>query len=193
VLAVAGAPIAGKLIGKVDPRRLIFGGLLWLAFVMLLRTVATTDMTYWQIANPLILMGLGLPFFFVPLTALALGSVEEHETASAAGLQNFLRTLSGAFATSIVTTVWEDKTNYMHAELVGLVDRSGETASALSGSGMTMDAVRSTLDGMVQGQSVMLATNQIMTIVGIAFVLAACVIWLAPRPTRAVDITQAGH
>ena len=42
-------------------------------------------MTYWQIAHPLILMGLGLPFFFVPLTALALGSVEEHETACAAG------------------------------------------------------------------------------------------------------------
>ena len=54
---------------------------------------------------PLIVMGLGLPFFFVPLTALALGSVEEHETASAAGLQNFLRTLSGAVATSIVTTL----------------------------------------------------------------------------------------
>ena len=30
-------------------------------------------------------------------------------------------------------------------------------------------------------------------VVSIAFVIAACVIWLAPRPTRQVDITQAGH
>ena len=193
VLAVVAAPLAGKLIAKVDQRRLIFAGLAWLAFVMLLRTVATTDMTYWQIAGPLILMGLGLPFFFVPVTALSLGSVEEHETASAAGLQNFLRTLSGAVATSVVTTVWEDKTSAMHADLVGLVDRGGEAASALSASGMTPDAVRSTLDNLLQGQSVMLATNQIMAIVAGAFLLAACVIWLAPRPSRAVDMTQVGH
>lgn len=60
VLAVVAAPLAGILMAKTDPRRLIFAGLMWLAFVMALRTVATTDMTYWQIANPLILMGAGL-------------------------------------------------------------------------------------------------------------------------------------
>lgn len=107
-----------------------------------------------------------MPFFFVPLTALALGSVQEHETASAAGLQNFLRTLSGAVATSIVSTGWEDETSRIHADLVGLVDRTGEAANALSASGMTPDAVRSTLDNLLQGQSVMLATNEIMAVVG---------------------------
>lgn len=129
----------------------------------------------------------------MPVTALSLGSVEEHETASAAGLQNFLRTLSGAVATSIVTTAWEDKTSVMHAELVGYVDCTGETASALSASGMTADAVRGTLDGLLQGQSVMLATNEIMAIVAVVCVVSALVIRLAPRPMRAVDLTQAGH
>jgi DHA2 family multidrug resistance protein len=193
VLAVVAAPAAGTLMAKVDPRRLIFAGLIWLAAVTVMRSIATTDMNYWQIAHPLILMGLGLPFFFVPLTALALGSVEEHETASAAGLQNFLRTLSGAVATSIVNTAWEDKTSAMHAELVGYVDRTGEAASALTASGMSPDMVRTSLDNLLQGQSVMLATNQLMAVVAAIFVVAACVIWLAPKPARAVDMTQAGH
>jgi len=193
VLAVAAAPAAGKLIAKIDPRRLVFAGLSWLALVTLARTIATTDMTYWQIAQPLILMGVGLPFFFVPLTALALGSVEEHETASASGLQNFLRTLAGAVATSIVTTAWEDKTSVIHAELVGRVDQTGSMAQALSSTGMTPDGINNMLDRMLQGQSVMLATNHIIGIVGIVFVLSACLIWLAPRPSRAVDMTQAGH
>jgi DHA2 family multidrug resistance protein len=193
VLAVVAAPVAGMLIAKVDPRRLIFGGLMWLAFVTMLRAGATTDMHDWQIAWPLILMGAGLPFFFVPLTALALGSVEEPETASAAGLQNFLRTLSSAVATSLVTTVWEDQTSYRHEELAGLLDRSGEAAGALSRSGMSADAVRSTLDALVQGQSVMLATNQLMAGVALLFVASAFVIWLARRPTRTVDMSQAGH
>jgi DHA2 family multidrug resistance protein len=193
VLAVLAAPVAGKLIAKLDPRRLVFLGLSWIALVMLWRMLATSDVTYWQIARPLIAMGLGLPFFFVPLTALTLGSVEARETASAAGLMNFLRTLSGAVATSVVTTMWEDKTNVMHAELAGMVDSAGDAARNLSNGGMSMDAVRETLDRITQGQSVMLATNEIMGLVAVAFAIAACFVWLAPRPTRAVDMTKAGH
>jgi DHA2 family multidrug resistance protein len=150
-------------------------------------------MTYWQIAWPLILMGAGLPFFFVPLTTLALGNVEESETASAAGLQNFMRTLSGAVATSLATTMWEDKANYLHAQMVGATDRSGQALSAMLHSGMSMEAALRRLDGLVQSQSVTIATNQVMTIVAIAFAVSAMIIWLAPRPARAVDMTQAGH
>ncbi len=58
---------------------------------------------------------------------------------------------------------------------------------------MTPDAVRSMLDNLLQGQSVMLATNEIMAVVGLAFVVSAFVIWLAPKATRKVDMTQAGH
>ena len=54
---------------KVDPRRLVFFGLMWIAAVSIWRVGATTDMTFWQISIPLMLMGLGLPFFFVPITA----------------------------------------------------------------------------------------------------------------------------
>jgi DHA2 family multidrug resistance protein len=191
--AVLMAPIAGLLMArKLDPRRLVFLGLMWIAAVMLLRTYVTVDVTYWQIAIPLILMGLGLPLFFVPLTTLALGSVEEHETASGAGLQNFLRTMSGAVTTSLVTTAWDDKTTTAHAELAGLADRSGDTMRTLTGAGMSHDAALNQLNGMVQGQSVMIATNQLMFMVALAFALAACAIWLAPRPTRAVDPAQAG-
>jgi len=191
--AVLMAPIAGLLMAKkLDPRRLVFFGLIWIALVMLLRTYVTMDVTYWQIAIPLILMGFGLPLFFVPLTALSLGSVEEHETASGAGLQNFLRTMSGAITTSLVTTAWDDKTTLAHAELAGLADRNGEVIQTLSASGMSHDAAIGQLNGMVQSQSVMIATNQLMFVVAIAFAIAACAIWLAPRPTRVIDPAQAG-
>lgn len=193
VLAVFCAPMAGLLLTKTDPRRLVFFGLVWLGGILLLRTGATTDMTYWQVSIPLLLMGLGLPFFFVPITALALGSVAEHETADAAGLMNFLRTLSGAVATSITTTLWDDKTSAMHAELAGLVDRTGETARTLSNGGLSNEGVLEVLDRMTQSQSVMLATNEIMWSVAIVFALSSLLIWLAPRPTRAVDMTKVGH
>jgi len=81
----------------------------------------------------------------------------------------------------------------MHAELAGLVDSTGEAARSLTASGLSSDATRTVLDNVAQGQSVMLATNEIMSYVAIAFVLAALIIWLAPRPTRAVDLSKAGH
>jgi DHA2 family multidrug resistance protein len=48
------------------------------------------------------------------------------------------------------------------------------------------------LNSLVQSQSVMIATNQMMFMVALAFVIAAAVIWLAPKPARTVDLSQAG-
>jgi MFS transporter, DHA2 family, multidrug resistance protein len=186
VLAVFCAPAAGLLSTKVDPRKLVTFGLIWLGGVLALRTGATTDMSFWQISGPLLMMGLGLPFFFVPVTTLALASVEEHEVAGAAGLMNFLRTLAGAVATSVVTTSWESKTQVMHSELAGVVDRSGEVAHTLAVGGMNAEQSRQVLDNLTTSQSVMLATNEIMAFVALAFFLSAMLIWMAPRPTRTV-------
>jgi MFS transporter, DHA2 family, multidrug resistance protein len=191
VLAVFCAPAAGLLSTRVDPRRLVFFGLVWLGGVLAIRTFSTTDMSFWQISGPLLAMGLGLPFFFVPVTTLALASVDEHEVAGAAGLMNFLRTLSGAVATSVVTTSWESKTQVMHAELAGVVDRSGEVAHTLAASGFNADQTRQALDNLTQSQSVMLATNEIMAFVSLAFLLSAMLIWAAPRPTRQVALGAA--
>jgi len=193
VFAVCVAPIAATLSHRVDPRKLVFGGVIWLGIITLTRTIATTDMDYWSVSQPLMLMGLGLPFFFIPLTGLALASVDVHETASAAGLMNFLRTLSGAFATSLITTVWDDQITRNHAELVGLADQDQSVRSLLESSGMAADAVLQSIDRLVTSQSVMLATNQIMAAVGIAFLFAASVIWLAPKPRRKVDASAGGH
>jgi MFS transporter, DHA2 family, multidrug resistance protein len=193
VCAVLMAPVVGLLMArKLDARRIVFVGLAWIAVVMFLRTTLTSGVTYWQIATPLIFMGMGLPLFFVPLTALSLGSVEERETVSAAGLQNFFRTMSGAVTTSLVTTLWEDKTTYMHAELSGLADRQGDLAQSMSATGASPEAVVAMLDKLVQSQSVMIATNQMMFLVALAFAIAAAVIWLAPKPARTVDLAQAG-
>ena len=59
-------------------------------------------------------------------------------------------------------------------------------------SGTAPDAALAQLNTLVQGQSVMIATNQMMMIVTLAFAIAATVIWLAPQPTRAIDPAQAG-
>lgn len=196
VLAVFVGPLAAILSEKTDSRILVFGGVGWLALMTLWRSIGTTDMTYWQVSLPLLIMGLGMPFFFVPLTSVALAAVEERETNSAAGLMNFLRTLSGAFATSLVQTMWDDRIKLNRADLVAQIaqlnhpdvtttfDPGTRAAQQASQNGM--------LDMLVQGQAVMLATNQLFMILAVILMIAALSIWLAPRITRHVD-TAAVH
>lgn len=190
VLSVFLAPVAAILTEKKDSRVLVFIGVGWLAMATMWRTFANTDMTYWQVSIPLLVMGAGMPFFFVPLTSVALGSVEEAETNSAAGLMNFLRTLAGAFATSLVSTAWEDKIKFNYAELAEKLDQSGATVGAMLQSGMPMNAIRETLSYLNTSQAVMLATNQLFMLLAVILGIAALSIWLAPRATRAVDTSS---
>lgn len=195
VLAVLGAPVAAMLASKMDSRRLVFFGVSWLGAITLWRAFGSTDMTYWQIAMPLLVMGIGMPFFFVPLTGQILGSVEERETASAAGLMNFLRTLAGAFATSLTTASWEDRIQINRADLVASMDPANQVGlgGALDSPAQALQdpGILGALERMVEGQSVMLATNQLLMLIAVIFVVAACSIWLAPRATRTVDASAA--
>ena len=59
--------------------------------------------------------------FFVPVTGLAMASVDHDEQANAAGLSNFMRTLAGAFATSLVQTGWSNATRQNQTELAGVL------------------------------------------------------------------------
>jgi DHA2 family multidrug resistance protein len=175
VLAVVMSPIVARLTGKIDTRLLICFGVTWMGAMALLRSNTITGIDFYDIALPQFLQGFGMPFFFVGTTTLALGSVLPRETASAAGLQNFVRTLSGAFATSISTTVWEHDTRRAHAELAGIV----HPTRAMMQQGLIG---RMTLERLVNTEAVTLATNAVFLDCAAVFALAACFIWLAPRP-----------
>jgi DHA2 family multidrug resistance protein len=192
LLSVAFSPIAAKLSNRVDPRILIFAGCFWLGVDTLWRAVATSDMSYWVICVPLFFMGVGMPMYYVPLTGLAMGSVNEEETASAAGLMNFVRTISGAFATSLVTTSWQNRSIVAHAELANVVDPTGQAAATLP-PGTAGQFAREMLNNLVTSQSLLLATNGLMIVIGIIFIVASVSIVLAPKAARTVDAASVGH
>ncbi|MDR3416419.1 MAG: DHA2 family efflux MFS transporter permease subunit [Nevskia sp.] len=193
VLSVVFSPIAANLAARFDARYLIFFGVMWLGLDLFWRSLANTDMTYWEICVPLFFMGVGMPMFYVPLTGVAMASVDEDETAAGSGLMNFVRTISGAIATSLVNTVWEDKSKHYHAELTNVLDSTGELSRGLPSLGHYRETGRALVNSLVDGQSLMLATNHLMTLIGVVFIAASFLIVLAPKPTRTVDATAVGH
>jgi DHA2 family multidrug resistance protein len=194
LLQVFFSPIAANLSNRFDSRWLIFIGCFWLGGDTLWRAVASPDMDYFSICLPLFFMGAGMPMYYVPITGLAMGSVDEKEMASAAGLMNFIRTISGAFATSLVTTFWQDRRYIAHDQLSSIVDPTGELATTIANApALAGQAAREMFDNMVTGQSMMLATNGLMISIAVVFFVAAFAIALAPKAARAVDAASVGH
>lgn len=115
---------------------------------------------------------------------MALASVDEGETASASGLLNFIRTISGAFGTSIVNTVWENGGTRNQADVVGVMRDTQSAIDRLVNSGLTHDQAVGVVNNMVQGQAFMLSTDQLFMGCAAMFIVAALTIWLAPRPAR---------
>lgn len=191
VLAVVMSPVAAMLTTRVDTRLLVCFGILWLGGVSFLRTQWYAGADFWTLALPQLLQGFGMPFFFVGATTLALAAVLERETASAAGIMNFLRTLAGAIGTSIATTASERGTQASRAELAAVLNDPEQAMASMQASGLTADQARAALDQMVQSEAFTIATNQVFFASAILFFLAAGIIWLAPRPTRTVDMSTA--
>ncbi|PZO91593.1 MAG: MFS transporter [Sphingomonas sanxanigenens] len=182
LFSVLGSPFAARLVNRFDVRVMVCAGLLWLGAMTVVRTYWSTDSDYWQLALPHILQGIGMPFFFIGLTTLALGAVEPRETVSAAGIMSFLRTLSGAIGTAIATTMWEDKTRDVREQLVPTLNDPNGAISVYRSLGMSMEQARAALERLVESQASTIGATDVYRTSAVIFLVAALAVWVAPRP-----------
>ncbi len=191
VFAVIMSPIAARLVGKIDLRFTVCGGIIWLGIISLLRARWSTDSDFWTLAFPQLLQGVGMPFFFIGLTALALSSVKPSETTSAAGLMSFVRTLCGAIGTAMATTAWDNASRVSRSELVPALNNVSGTIARMEAGGMTQDQARAAIDRLVEAQAATVGANHVFTYAFAVFALAAATVWLAPKPKRVADASAA--
>jgi DHA2 family multidrug resistance protein len=184
VFAVLMSPLAASLIGKIDIRISISAGILWMAFISILRASWNADVDYWTLAMPHLLQGMGMPFFFVGLTALALSSVPPDKQTSAAGLMSFLRTLSGAMGTAIATSAWDTENRVARSELVGHMNGTAETMDQLQRAGLTLEQARAAIERLVDVQAATIGVLHLFLAAGVVFVIAAIAVWCAPLPKQ---------
>ncbi|MEQ7873795.1 DHA2 family efflux MFS transporter permease subunit [Sphingomonas sp. ASV193] len=192
VLAVMTAPFVPRLMQRFDPRLLVFFGLSWLAGMSWVRTYWTTDTTFFHIMLPQLIQGIGMTCFFVPITVISLGDVGKHETASAAGILNFARSLAGAIGTSIFTTKWTDLGRADQTSLVNSLNEPDAVIGSLQQGGLSHDQAVSAFGYQVQNQATMLATEHVFQTLTLVFMVAAFTVLLAPRPPKNVS-TEGVH
>ena len=98
-------PIAGQLMKKVDPRLLIFFGMLTVEVFLYCLTKFNPGTTDHQIFIALLARGFGLAFLFVPINAVVLGQFAGGELGQVAGLLNLLRQIGGSIGIASLSTL----------------------------------------------------------------------------------------
>lgn len=105
IIAIFVLVLCGKLMQKGVPTVLLVGtGLLSFAYFNWRMTGITLETSAFEISVCLIFRAIGMAFLTVPLTALAVSSLEPAHIPQGAALNNMMRQLGGSFGISIINT-----------------------------------------------------------------------------------------
>jgi DHA2 family multidrug resistance protein len=186
LLALVASPFVGRNMNRLNLRLAAsFAFCVFAAAVFWASTLNETA-SFAQFATPRFFQGLGLAFFFLPLNQILLSGVPPSELASASGLSNFVRTMSGSIATAVTVWMWNRRTEVHHAILVEHVRdaASGWThyQADLNDHGIIGTSAFDYVDRVIAGQAATLAVNDVFFALGCMFVVLVPFVWLAKPP-----------
>lgn len=194
ILSILMAPVVGFNLNRIDPRLFATFAVAVFAGVFLWRSTVTPGPSFASIVAPQFVIGLGLSTMFLPLTALALSEIKPAQMAAAAGLQNFVRTLFGAFGTALSTSYWEDGIIRHHAALTETVTQASpaarQMASLASRAVGSSRAGTALIDRVIESQAAVMALRDFFLLAALLVVLTGPLIWVARRTATPVDLSQ---
>jgi EmrB/QacA subfamily drug resistance transporter len=99
------APLGGALVGRIEPRYVIFASTIVAAFGIYLFTGLDARSSAWAIIVPMTIMAFGLGFGMAQRTGVVAAAVEEHEIGVASALLALARNIAGAFGVALFATL----------------------------------------------------------------------------------------
>jgi MFS family permease len=110
-LAVAGtaiiwANVSAVLVNRVGVKPVLLIGMSLLCVGLLLFTQVSVDGSYWTDLFPgFLVIGLGMPFVFVPVTIAAVAGVSHDQAGLASGLINTSQQIGGALGIAVLSAI----------------------------------------------------------------------------------------
>jgi MFS transporter, DHA2 family, multidrug resistance protein len=177
--SLVGMPVIGMLIGRIDPRKMVAGGLIGGAFTL-----------FW----PQFLQGLALSALFVPLTTISMDPIPRERMGNATSLFNLMRNLGGSIGIATTGTLLARKQQAYFNIFGSHVDpystasqnaiESARQGYLASGSDPATAAQRAyaAVAGMVQQQAAMVSFVHLFRLLGIIFLFLLPLVMLMRRP-----------
>lgn len=186
ILALFLAPIIGRNLHRMNLRAA--ASFAFLVFAVNIWWVAGLNETasFSQLAWPRLFQGIGMPLFFLPLNQIVMSGVTPAELASAAGLSNFIRTISGGISTAVCVYLWNTRSDYHHAVLVEHI-RADSAAwqtlhRQLASHGFSGSAALEYTNRYVTQQAMTLGANDVFYLLAVAFFVLIPFVWYARGP-----------
>lgn len=190
-------PFIGRYAHKVDLRILATLSFLTMGASCLLRAQFNTEVDFRTIAEVQMFMGIGVAFFFMPITTIVLSNLHGQTVAEGSGLATFFRVLGGSFASSLTTWIWSRREIYHHATLSESVSQwNPATTDYLHKMGGATQQHLAAVDKTLEQQAYMLSTIDYFWLLGWLFLALMIVIWFARPPfvrSGAPGAPSAGH
>jgi DHA2 family multidrug resistance protein len=117
-------PIVGRLVGIVQPKYLIMVGSLIVTFAMWHLTGLNGDITYGYAAFARVILGIGLPLLFLPVTTASYDGVPPDKTNQASALINVARNLGGSMGVALAQTTFAQRQQFHQSRLVEHISAS---------------------------------------------------------------------
>jgi MFS transporter, DHA2 family, multidrug resistance protein len=162
-------PLVGRLLGFIQPRWLVVGGLVILAAGMYRLSELSLTTDFWTFVFTWTISRAGMPLLFVPINVMAFAYVPREKTNNATGLINLTRNMGGSVGISLVTAAQNHLAQVSQSGLSGhmtavnplYAERLQHLQGALQAAGsdpvLASQQAQAILYGELQRQSAMLA------------------------------------
>jgi DHA2 family multidrug resistance protein len=189
LLALVAAPLVGRNMNRLNLRLAASFAFCAFGFAIFWAATLNDTATFWQFATPRFLQGIGIAFFFLPLNQIILSGVPPSDLASASGLSNFIRTMSGSFATALTVFMWNRRTDYHHAVLTEHIRNSADGWTQYQ-AGLTTHGIMGTgafqyVDNLITRQAMTMGVNDVFHFLAWMYLLLIPFLWLARPPFTA--------
>lgn len=184
ILAVLLTPLVGKSLARVDARIIATMAFLIFALIFHMRSKFTPDVDYRTLMLPTVIQGAAMAMFFVPLTSIILSGLHPSRIPSAAGLSNFVRIMFGGMGTSIISTLWDNRSTLHHAQLAEHTANNPAFTQALQdlmARGMSEPAALAVLERNMNIQASTYGATDVFHLSSILFLVLILLVWFTRR------------
>jgi DHA2 family multidrug resistance protein len=179
---------AGRLVNRVDPRGLMFLGVIMLTVSFWQMSGWTPDVSVWSMSVTTIVQGFGLGFVFVPLQVVAFATLEPELRTEGTALFSLMRNVGGAIGISVTSFLLAQNTQILHARIAEHVtpfNRMLQSGSAYLFWNATKPAGLAALNAEVTRQAQIMAYANDFKLMLLASLPVALLLLLMRRPRGA--------
>ncbi len=187
-------PVVGRFYNKVSPRLFVGAGVLIYGFTAWQMSHYTLETNAAGVVSALILQGVAFSFLFVPLTTVAISTIERHRLADATGLNSLLRQIGGSIGLALFATLIErynvrasagiathltaarpEVTSWLTKVTYAFMSRGMDPATASA-------AAKRALQYSVMRQASVLTFEKLFLLAGILFLLVLPLLFFLKKP-----------